>query len=116
MALGYTICDVTHLQKTTPKTYHVEYQFTTKDRVSVSFNSSYSAILEDNPYKDKEISIEFLSVQTSYEILKNCSLEDYRYRRDEIIDNIRKNITTKVAQEFPNIEFQIIDMEIIIKL
>lgn len=116
MILGYIINNVTYPQKTTPKTYHVEYQFSTKDRVLVSFDSSYSAILEDDPYKDKEISIEFLSVQTSYEILKDCSLEDYRYRRDKILDNIRQNLTTKVVQKFPDIEFQIIDMEIIIEL
>lgn len=116
MIIGHIIYDTTYSQKTTPKTYHVEYQFSTKDRILVSFNSSYSAVLGDNSYKDKEISIEFLFVQTSYEILKDCSLEDYRYRRDEIIYNIKEALAAKVMQEFPNIEFQIIDMEIIIKL
>jgi len=55
MILGYIIYDTTYLQKTTPKIYHIESQFNTKDGFLVSFNCSYFAILGDDPYKDKEI-------------------------------------------------------------
>lgn len=112
MIIGHIIYDTTYSQKTTPKTYHVEYQFTTRDGHLVSFNSSYSAVLGDDPYKDKEISIEFLYVLVTNEILRDFYSEDYHQKKDEILYNINKVITTKVVQRFPDIEFQIIDIEI----
>ena len=114
--LGYIIYDTTYLQKTTPEIHHIEFQFNTKDGFLVSFNCNYFAILGDDPYKDKEICIEFLSTETTYEILYDFYLEDYRQQRDEILDNISEVITTKVLQQFPDIEFQLINIEMIIKL
>lgn len=116
MILGYIIYDTTYLQKITPKIYHIEYQFNTKDAVLVSFNCNYSAILGDDPYQDKEMCIEFLSTEVTHEILYDYYLENYLQKKDEILYDINKALTTKVLQQFPNIEFQVIDIEMIIKL
>lgn len=116
MALGYIIYDVTYLQKTTPKIYNTEYQYNTKDRFLLSFNYNYFAVLGDDPYQDKEMCIKLLSLGATHEILYDFYLEDYRQQKDEIIYDVKHAITAKVLQQFPDIEFQIIDMKIIIKV
>ena len=116
MIIGYIIYDTTYLQKTTPKIYNIEQQFNTKDGVLVSINYSYSVILGKDPYKDKEMAVEFLSTIAIHEIICDFYLEDYLQQRYKIVYNINKAITTKVLQKFPNIEFQLIDIEVIVNL
>lgn len=116
MALGFIIYDTTYLQKKVPKIYQIEYQFHTKDAVLVSFNCSYSAVLGDDPYQDKEMCIEFLSTEAMHEICWDLYLVDYLQKKDEILYTLNQAFVTKVLQRFPNIEFQVIDIEIVIKL
>ena len=116
MIIGYIIYDTTYLQKKVPKIYQIEYQFHTKDAVLASFNCSYSAILGDDPYKDKEMCIEFLSVEATHEICWDLYLVDCLQKRDEILYDIRQNLTTKVLQKFPNIEFQVLNITMVFEL
>lgn len=116
IVLGYIIYDTTYIQKTTPKIYHTEFQFNIKDEFLVSFNCNYFAVLGDNPYQDKEMCIKLLFSEATHEILYDFYLEDYRQQKDEIIYDIKEAITAKVVQQFPNIEFQLIDIVIIVKL
>jgi hypothetical protein len=94
----------------------MEYQFNTKDEFLALFNCNYFATLGDDPYQDKEMCIIILSLEATYEILYDFYLEDYRQQKDEIIYDIKEAITAKVLQRFPDIGFQLIDIEIIIKL
>ena len=116
MALGFIIYDTTYLQKKVPKIYQIEYQFHTKDAVLVSFNCSYYAVLGDDPYQDKEMCIEFLSTEATHEICWDLYLVDYLQKRDEILHDIRQNLTLKVIQRFPNIKFQVIDISMVFNI
>ena len=116
MALGFIIYDTTYLQKKVPKVYQIEYQFHTKDAVLVSFNCSYSAVLGDDPYQDKEMCIEFLSTEATHEICWDLYLVDYLQKKDEILYDIRQNLITKVIQRFPDIEFQVLNITMVFEL
>ena len=120
IALGYTICDtirdITHLEQTTPEVYHIKCQFNTKDEVLVSFDCSYFATLNDNPYKDKELCIKFISSEVLHEIFWDLCLADCLQKRDEILYDIRQNLTTKVTQKFPDIQFQVIDIAMVFNI
>lgn len=120
-ALGCTIYETIYLKKTTPEVYHIKCQFDTKDDVSVSLDCSYFAVFGDDPYKDdpyknKEMCIKFLISEVIHEIFGDLYLADCLQKRDEILDDIRQNFTTKVLQKFPDIEFQLINTVINIKL
>lgn len=116
MALGFIIYDTTCPQKTTPEVYHIKCQFHTKDAVLVSFDCSYFATLNDNPYKDKELCIKFLSSEVIHEIFWDLCVADYLQKKDEILYDIRQNLTTKVLQKFPDIEFQILNITMVFEL
>lgn len=116
MALGFIIYDITYPQKTTPEVYHIKCQFNMKDDVSVSFDCSYFAVFRDDPYKDKEMCIEFLSSEVIHEIFYDLCLADCLQKRDEILYDIRQNLTTKVTQRFPDIEFQVIDIAMVFNI
>lgn len=126
VALGFTIYDTTYPQKTTPQetipeVYHIKCQFNTKDDVSVLLDCSYLAVFgndpyKDDPYKNKEMCIKFLISEVIHEIFGDLCLADCLQKRDEILDDIRQNFTTKVLQKFPDIEFQLINTVINIKL
>ena len=90
IALGFIIYDTTCPQKTTPEVYHIKCQFDTKDDVSVSFDCSYFAVFGDDPYKDdpyknKEMCIKFLSSEVIHEIFCDLCLADCLQKRDEIL-------------------------------
>ena len=120
-ALGYTIYDATCLKKTTPKVYHIKCQFDTKDEVSVSLDCSYFAVFGDDPYKDdpyknKEMCIKFLSSEVIHEVFCDLCLADCLQKKDEILYDIRQNLTTKVIQRFPDIEFQVLNITMVFDL
>lgn len=114
--LGYIIYDVTYLQKTTPKVYHIKGQFDIKDDISVSFDCSYFAVFGDDPYKDKELCIKVISSEVIHEIFYDLCLVDCLQKKDEILHDIRQNLTTKVTQRFPDIEFQVIDIAMVFNI
>ena len=114
MIVGYIIYDVSYLQKTTPKTYHVNSQINVKDDVLISYNGSYSAILGDDSYEEKKFYIKLLYSEVIREVLDGFYLENYLQKEDTILYGINQILTEKVLQKFPNIEFQIIDLEIYI--
>lgn len=121
VALGYTIYEVTYLKKTTPEVYHIKCQFDTKDDVSVSLDCSYFAVFGDDPYKDdpyrnKEMYIKFLSSEVTHEIFCDLCLADCLQKKDEILYDIRQNLTTKVLQKFPDIEFQVLNITMVFEL
>lgn len=121
MALGFIIYDTSYPQKTTPEVYHIKCQFDTKDDVSVLFDCSYFAVFGDDPYKDdpyknKEMCIKFLSSEVIHEIFCDLCLADCLQKRDEILYDIRQNLTTKVLQKFPDIEFQVLNITMVFEL
>ena len=121
VALGCTIYETTYLEKTTPEVYHIKCQFDTKDDVSVSFDCSYFAVFGDDPYKDdpyknKEMCIKFLSSEVIHEIFCDLCLVDYLQKKDEILYDIRQNLTTKVIQRFPDIQFQVLNITMVFDL
>ena len=120
-ALGYTIYETIYLKKTTPEVYHIKCQFDTKDKVSVSLDCSYFAVFGDDPYKDdpyknKEMCIKFISSEVLHEIFYDLCLIDYLQKKDEILYDIRQNLTTKVIQRFPDIEFQVLNITMVFDL
>lgn len=121
LALRFTIYEPTNLKKTTPEVYRIKCQFNTKDEVPVSFSCSYFAVLGDDPckndpYKNKEMCIKFISSEVLHEIFWDLCLADCLQKRDEILYDIRQNLTTKVTQKFPNIQFQVIDIAMVFEL
>ena len=121
VALGYTIYETIYLKKTTPEVYHIKCQFDTKDEVSVSLDCSYFAVFGDDPYKDdpyknKEMCIKFISSEVLHEIFYDLCLVDYLQKKDEILYDIRQNLTTKVLQKFPDIEFQVLNITMVFEL
>lgn len=121
VALGYTIYETIYLKKTTPEVYHIKCQFDTKDDVSVSLDCSYFAVFGDDPYKDdpyknKEMCIKFISSEVLHEIFYDLCLVDYLQKKDEILYDIRQNLTTKVIQRFPDIEFQVLNITMVFDL
>ena len=116
LTLGFTIYETTNLKKTTSKVHHIKYVFNTKDEVPVSFDCSYFATLNDNPDKEKELCIKVISTEVVYEIFCELCLADCLQKRDEILHDIRQNLTTKVTQRFPDIEFQIIDIAMVFNI
>lgn len=120
IVLGYAICntihDVNHLEQATPEVHNIKCQFNTKDEVPVSFDCSYFATLNDNPYKDKELCIKVISSEVIHEIFYDLCLVDCLQKRDEILHDIRQNLTTKVTQRFPDIEFQVIDIAMVFNI
>lgn len=119
--VGYIIYDIIHPQKITPEVYHIKCQFDTKDDIPVSLDCGYFAVFGDDPYKDdpyknKEMCIKLLSSEVIHEIFCDLCLADCLQKRDELLYDIRQNLTTKVLQKFPDTEFQVIDIVINIKL
>ena len=119
--VGYIIYDTTHPQKITPEVYHIKCQFNTKDDIVVSFDCSYFAVFGDDPYKDdpyrnKEMCIKFLSSEVTHEIFCDLCLADCLQKKDEILYDIRQNLTTKVLQKFPDIEFQVLNITMVFEL
>ena len=89
--------------------------------VSVSLDCSYFAVFGDDPYKDdpyknKEMCIKFLSSEVIHEIFCDLCLADCLQKRDEILYDIRQNLTTKVLQRFPDIEFQVLNITMVFDL
>ena len=121
VALGCTIYETIYLKKTTHEVYHIKCQFDTKDEVSVSLDCSYFAVFGDDPYKDdpyknKEMCIKFISSEVLHEIFWDLCLVDYLQKKDEILYDIRQNLTTKVIQRFPDIEFQVLNITMVFDL
>lgn len=121
MVLGFIIYDTTYPKETTPEVYHIKCQFDTKDEVSVSLDCSYFAIFGDDPYKDdpyknKEMYIKILSSEVTHEIFCDLCLADCLQKKDEILYDIRQNLTTKVLQKFPDIEFQVLNITMVFEL
>lgn len=108
--------NVTYLQKTTPKIYHVKSQINPKNDILISCNWSYSAILRDDSREDKEFYIKLLYTEAIHEVLCDFCLEDYRQQKNEIIYDIKEAITAKVVQQFPDIEFQIIHFAMVFNI
>ena len=116
LALRFTIYVPTNLKTTTPEVHHIKYVFNTKDEVPVSFDCSYFATLNDNSDKEKELCIKVISTEVIREIFCDLCLADCLQKKDEILQDIRQNLTTKVIQRFPDIEFQVLNITMVFNI